>query len=101
VLSWCFSFFEIGDGSADVDVERLVADDQRRHGSHPEHFDPRDAPSGFAQMDDLDVKTRRVDRVRELLLGGDTDRAIGVVEDGRWLQVRTPNDMGRKKPHPR
>ena len=28
-----------------------------------------------------------------LLLGGDTDRATGVVEDGRCFHVRTPNYM--------
>jgi len=92
------SLFEIGNGSAEVLVQRLPGDDQRRYAFHSNRFSLRNARLGFAQVNDFDVIACWIDGISELPLGGDTDRATGVVEDGGWLLVRTPNDIAQKKP---
>jgi len=60
---------QIGQRGAEVDVERLAVDHQRRHRLHAQTLSLGDTAFLLAQMHDFDDIARRVDGLDELLLG--------------------------------
>ena len=77
-----FSSLQVGDGGAEIDVIRPAVHDERGDRRNAGRFGLVDAVGRFAQVNNFHSVVLRVERLRELGLGIDADRAAGVVEGG-------------------
>jgi hypothetical protein len=66
-------------------VKHLAVKDERGNRLDPGTLGVADAGPLLAQVNDIDGVARRVERVRELPLGGDTNRTTRVIESGDLL----------------
>lgn len=66
--------------SAEVQMKRLPADDERRNGFHSGGLGLGDAVLGGAEVDDLEVYLGVIEVARDRALGVETHGAAGVIE---------------------
>jgi hypothetical protein len=66
--------------SPEVDVVRLAINYQRGHGFDAAFLGFTQARFVFTQVHDFHIKPVRVERDRDILFGGDTHRASGMIE---------------------
>ena len=70
------------DISAMIDMVRVTIEDERWHGFYSSCLRFSDTIFALSEMDDLNVVTVGIERLRNVLLGGDADRTSRMIEDG-------------------
>jgi hypothetical protein len=70
-----------------IDVERLPADNERRHGFHAGLLRFGDAGFLLSEVNDLEIVAIAIERLRYLRFRNDADRTTSVVEYGLSFHV--------------